>query len=509
MPATLAHLVRERIDRLDPVTLEVLRWSAVLGPIISVRRLGELMSTPPDELVLALETLERHAVLRDAPKDPKPRGDYVFVHDLMRQVVYGEISEPRRRLMHRRVAQSLGSGGATGESIAAEIAHHAALSGDAGMAAQGCVRAGRHCLRVFANKEAAAFARRGFHYAEQLQDSERVQREIELTEIMFAALPPDRSEASARSIRDMAERALDHGCHEHARMGFHLLGVLHWEQGRSSEAERQILRAEQVSRGADEKERIVAMAEASRCLTLLERDLALAEALVLQAGALCARLDVRPASIPDAEGMLRLHEGNLDEAELLFDQARLLSRTEGNRFDEFQALEHLVMVELQRRNFERAAVLSDELVRLGEKLREGSEAPFSRALAALSRHASDSGAASAELDRAIEQIRLADAKFRLAYILTRAAELDLIHGNPGSAYARAAEALGVARRLQRPSEIALALVLLTRSGRALNNSSAARLHLEELRGMSLVGVSRYVQQEVRSLVEPKTSTARR
>jgi DNA-binding SARP family transcriptional activator len=507
MPASLAHLVRERVDRIDPVTVEVLRWCAVLGPIISVRRLSELMSAAPDELVSALEKLERHAVLRDAPKDPNPRGDYVFVHDLVRQVVYGEISEPRRLLMHRRVAQSLENAGGSREWVAAEIARHAALSGDAGMAAQGCVRAGRHCLRVFANKEAASFTRRGFQHAERLQDPERVQREIELTEIMIAALPPDRSEASARSIMNMAERALDHGCHEHARLGFHLLGVLNWEKGHSSEAERQILRAEQVSRGADEKDRIVAMAEASRCLTLLERDLALAEALVLQAGVLCTRLDIRPSCIPDAEGVLRLHEGNLDEAELLFEQARLLARTEGSRFAEFQALEHLAMVELQKKNFDRAAALGDELVKLGEKLREGSEAPFSRALATLARYARIEDPVSADLDRAIDQVRLADAKFRLAYILTRAAELDLAQGRPRAARDRALEALAAARRLQRPSEIALALVLLARSERALRNGGAARRHLDELREMSLVGVSRYVQQEVRSLLEPKSRTA--
>ena len=145
---------------------------------------------------------------------------------------------------------------------------------------------------------------------------------------------------------------------------------------------------------------MVALAEAARCLTLLERDLGHAEALVLEAEALATRLGTEPAAIPDAVGMLRLHQGELDAAAERFLHARDLCRREQDRLGEFRALEHLAVLEIQRLRFDEARRLSAELVEIGERLGEGSEAPYARALAALCRYAETADAADA-LDAAL------------------------------------------------------------------------------------------------------------
>jgi len=199
VPATLTQLVRARVERLPAAAGDVLRWCAVIGYSFNVSRLAELTSLDVDELASALETLERHVLLREAP-DNAGQGAYAFAHKLVREAVYSDLSQPRRQLMHRRVAQVLNDLGRTDETIALDIAHHAALGGDAGLAARACVAAGRHCLRLFANTEAAAFARRGMSYAEQLMEPGRVQRMIELTHISFAARRPDPPEEAARKI---------------------------------------------------------------------------------------------------------------------------------------------------------------------------------------------------------------------------------------------------------------------------------------------------------------------
>jgi hypothetical protein len=102
-------------------------------------------------------------------------------------------------------------------------------------------------------------------------------------EISLAARRPKDSERIAKRLEGLAERALAEGDVEHARLGFHLLSYLRWEGGDWSNAKRHSLRAEYVARGADPREQIVAMAEAARCLALLERDLGQAEALALEA----------------------------------------------------------------------------------------------------------------------------------------------------------------------------------------------------------------------------------
>ena len=501
VPATLTQLVRARVERLPAAAGDVLRWGAVIGYSFNVSRLAELTSMDVDELASALETLERHVLLREAPDSGGQAGAYAFAHKVVREAVYSDLSQPRRQLMHRRVAQVLNDLGRPDESIALDIAHHAALGGDAGMAARACVGAGRHCLRLFANTEAAAFARRGTSYAEQLTEPERVQRMIELTNISFAARRPDPADEAARKIEAFAERALDYGCAEHARLAFHMLSYLHWERGDWSDAERDTLRAHQVSQSAGQKEQVIAMAEAARCLALLERDLEKAEAMIFEAGALSTRLDIKPAAIPDAQGMLRLHEGRLDEAATLFEQARTRARAEGNRLDEFQALEHLLMVELQRDSYARARSVSDELVSIGEKLREGSESAFARVLRATTCYSMGEDQAQSELEQALDELRIVDAKHRLAYALTRIANVDLRRGHPNLARSRASEALAVPQQLERSSEIVFAQVALARAAAGLNDSAALLSHLDQLRRQSMAGVSTHARKAAQVVLE--------
>jgi hypothetical protein len=142
------------------------------------------------------------------------------------------------------------------------------------------------------------------------------------------------------------------------------------------------------------------MAEAARCLAMLERDLGQAEALALEARGLAQRLDFEPNAISDAIGLLRLHQGAVEEAAALFARARDVARREGERASEFLALEHLVGLEIQCRRYRAAETWCDELVALSEKLRDGSEAPCARALQAICRLARDEPCAADEFARA-------------------------------------------------------------------------------------------------------------
>jgi DNA-binding SARP family transcriptional activator len=500
LPQSLSDLVRDRIERLPPAATDLLRWGATLGRSFTVGRLSGLTSAQDEELVSALETLEKHALIREMRGSRELRGTYSFAHDLVRRVVYSDISAPRRRLMHRRIAKELGARGETDETVAAGIAHHASLAGEAGMATRACVSAGRRCLKLFANSEAYTLARKGMRYAEELAEPERVRLLLELSDIRFTARRPSRLEQAASRIEELAERALDLGSLEHARLGFHMLSYLRWEGGDWSDAQRQTMRAEMVSRSADEKEQLIAMAEAARCLALLERDMGQAGALLLEARALSGRLGVEPVAIPDGLGLLRLHEGRLDEAAGLFERARDLARRDRDRTDEFRSLEHRIMVELQRGRFDEARGLSEDLVVIGEKLREGSEAPFARVLTGLSRRAQGEEGALEDLEEALAALRIADAKHRLAYALTRAAEIELGRGEASVARVHASEALETARLLQRPSDVALAHAILARCASDLNDEKSSRRHIEALSREPLRGLSAHARREAKELL---------
>lgn len=478
-PASVGGLVRDRIAQLPEGAAEVVRWGAVLGGPWREEHLEPLSTLGAAEVVAALELLERRALLaRD--------GDaYRFAHDLVRQVVYADLSEPRRRLMHRRVAQWLAqAAGATdaarADQLVADVARHATLAGDAALAAEACLRAARRSLRVFANGDAYALARRGARHAERLEEPERTKRLLELAEVAFDARGPENPDAESKRIEALAERALDLGCLEHARLGFHVVAFLRWERGVWSDAKKSMLQAELVSRGASEVERVRGMAEAARCLVLLERDLSHAQALALEAAARGRQAGIEPPATFDALGMLELHRGRLSDAASELERARGLARSHRLHHDEFQALEHTVMLEIERGDWKAALARAEELCGLGERFREGSEAPFARALVALAKAALGAADAQTELEREIEALTTVDAKHRLAYVLTRAAFLDLAPDADGAARdrarTRATRALSIAELLERPTEIVLSHAALLRCAQRAGDGELAARH---------------------------------
>jgi tetratricopeptide (TPR) repeat protein len=485
----------------------VLRWGAVLGPAFDVSRLTELVSLDFDALMSALRELERHALLESTGASASM---YAFHHALVHRVVYSEISEPRRKLMHLRVARALDARNDPDGAIALELAHHAAVGGDAALAARACVTAGNRCLRVFANSEAYAHARRGIRLTEELPAPERLQLRIELEQISLGAQQPQDREAEAERIEALAEEALDAGCAEHARLGFTLVSYLRWHDGAVGDAHRLSLRAEFASRGSDDQSRAIGIAEAGRCLVILERDIAQAEALLLEARALTERSGESAWAVFDGVGLLRLHAGALNEAKASFEQAWSVAKKTGNRLQEFMALEHLVMVSIHRRDEDEACRFAKELAIIGEKLREGSERPLGRAMLALCRYRKDASDYRTALEEALQSLREVDAKQRLAFVLTQAASIESERGQLESALERAKEAVGLATVLEQPSEMALAHAVLLRIARARRDRAAMREQNEKLRQLN--GYAKHVRAIVEAEIaasEPDVEAATR
>lgn len=499
LPRSLTALVQDRLHMLPIDASDMLRWAAVVGQQFDVRLIQLLAEADLSNVLCNAELLERYGLIAvSADPSDDGGGTYMFAHELVRHVIYSSISEPRRRLMHNRISAVLRNRDDY-EANAAEVVHHAALAGDFSSAARACLLAGRNCLRVFANVEAQAFANRGMHYAGGIPEPERVRLLIELMQVSVAAARPVDVAETARQVQALAERALDANCHEHARLGFHMLSYLRWEIGEWSEAERQMLRAELVSRTTDERERVIGMAEAARCLALLERDLPLAEALAMEASALSHRMGLDRGAVADATGMIRLHQGQLDEAAVLFREARFLAAQNNDHIGEFYALEHSIMLEFQRRNFREARAMCDEIVRIGQKLRGGSEAPFAGALCCLARIGLGDRQAEDDLHVVLQELRAIDAKHRLLFVLTRGAELLSGLRKLAAAQRLAEEALEITARLGKPSETALAHALLARLSRLQSDREAEARHMAALREADLSGVSQYARDHASRL----------
>ena len=468
---SLNDLIRERLTRFSTTGSEVLKWAAVLLPPVDTATLTVATGLEATEIGEILEMAERQAMLVPASSGLR------YSHDLIAKAVYADISPLRRQVMHRRAAEILEQESALDLARASWLAHHATLSGDPGLAARAMVSAGKLCLRFFANGDARSLARKGLQFAKELGEAARVAVEIELHDVLLSAEPIDDWEAAAELYASLAERALDLGDLSHARLGYHMAAYVRWTQGEWERAREQSLQSSRVMRGDDSKATIVGMAETAKCLVMLERDLSQADAMLMEAVSLAKRRQFSHPAIAAGTGMLRLHENRLDEAEELFQESRALCKSAGDRLNEFLASEYLVIIELQRGRYEVARERAQQLVALGEKIREGSEKPFADALLGLCTYALDDDFEM--LDAALETLRIADAKYRLAYILTRAAIIDCARGRKQSGVDRANEALGYARILERPTEMLLANAVLACGYGGIGADEAAE-HADEV-----------------------------
>jgi DNA-binding SARP family transcriptional activator len=488
---SLQELVRDRLSRLDLDGADVLRWAALLAPRIDVPSLVRVTGLEASRVAEVLETAERMAIL-----SPAERG-FHFSHELVSRSIYNDIAPARRKVMHGRVAELMEEDAAVDLDRAADLAHHASLSGDPALAARAMVFAGRLCLRFFANDDALSLVSRGLKSVEALAGAERVCRTLELRDVALAAAPVEDWEAAAKEYVALAEQALDLGALSHARLGYHMASYLRWMHGQWSHAREETLQAERVTRGASEEDHIIGMAETAKCLAMLERDLSQADAMLMEVEALAARERMSHHAIPAAAGMLRFHRNELAGAEESFLEARTLCKSAGERVDEFQANEYLVMIDLERGRLESALERCSVLVEIGEKLREGSEAPFARALQGLCRYAIDDD--DRDLEPALEELRLVDAKHRLACVLTRVALLDVERGRIERAIERASEALSCAEVLERATDIVLAHVALAAASAAAGDRSAADRHRQAIECVDAASVATWARDRARSL----------
>ncbi|NIB42387.1 AAA family ATPase [Pseudomaricurvus alkylphenolicus] len=454
---SLSDMLHRRLFRLDADVIDILRWAAVLAPVINITALGRVTNLERYQLDLALEVGQQQGILTQTSQGCR------FSHDLVAQSIYTSIAPGRRQIMHRRVAELLEAETAQDLTLAAELSRHAARSGESALAARAMVKAGQLCLRFYANEDATSIANKGLQFAAELPDCERICLTLELANIKASATPTENWQETADEYVELAEQALDFGAVSHARLGYQMASFLRWLHGSWSQAKHEIMQAERITRAGDNQDHVNGMAEAAKCLAMLERDLPQADALLMEAQAVAARHNIHAAAIPAGQGMLRYFESHFEEAEELLQQARAQFKSIGDRFNEYQSNEYLLMIAIEQGDFELAASRCPALLRIGEKLCEGSEAPYARAAAALCAYAEGDDRAFDELQAHLAELRQVDAKQRLAYLLNRTASVELQRGQWQPAQSHAAEALACAECLQRQSEMLLARVNLARA----------------------------------------------
>jgi predicted ATPase len=151
VPSTVRTVIRSRLSRLSPSAFTLLAAGTVLEQRLTFERLCAVAKLTPDLGLPALDELLSGRLLREV-RQPGVASVYAFANDMIRDVVYTEAGDARRRLFHRRALEVLEAA----HDSAAVLAHHALAAGVAQSAFYHSLAAGQEALRLSATDEAKA-----------------------------------------------------------------------------------------------------------------------------------------------------------------------------------------------------------------------------------------------------------------------------------------------------------------------------------------------------------------
>ncbi|MDX6276729.1 MAG: hypothetical protein QOJ72_857, partial [Nocardioidaceae bacterium] len=146
LPETLADLLLVRLDRLDDNARMVVRAASCGGGRVSDRVLAAVVGLPRDELDEALRSAIDHKILAQVGGD-----SYGFRHALLAEAVRDDLLPGERRRIHHSYLDALDEV----HGPAAEIAMHAAASGQLSRAFTANVAAAEGAVRMAGYDEAA------------------------------------------------------------------------------------------------------------------------------------------------------------------------------------------------------------------------------------------------------------------------------------------------------------------------------------------------------------------
>ncbi|HEY6539568.1 MAG TPA: AAA family ATPase, partial [Ktedonobacteraceae bacterium] len=174
LPAGVREVIRVRLNQLAPDSFALLTAGAVLGRDASFEQLCQVAGLDEQSGLRTLDELLRTRFLREGndeesafvPSDNSlSTTTYFFTHDKVRDVVYSEAGEARRRIFHRHALEGMPA------APAAERAQHALAAGLRAQAFSLCVTAGDDAMLLFAVNDASKFYAQALRLFPLLPDS--------------------------------------------------------------------------------------------------------------------------------------------------------------------------------------------------------------------------------------------------------------------------------------------------------------------------------------------------
>lgn len=477
----LEALIQDRLLQLDETARELMPWAAALGRSFNPTTVAHVADCSLAKLLAAMEQLERHGIIRPGASVNGETG-YDFAHDIVRQVAYRQLSEPRCRLVHLQIAHTLDKLSTGDNALASDVAHHASLGGDHKLAASACLTAAERCLRLFAYTEAAELAQRGIQHCQYLDARTRVRLYLGLLKVyVLSGVTKDRVSQLEDKLHQLTAEAGALSLKDEEAIGLEALIALNHEHGNLTGVQEHSLRAAERGRAASPTTTARMLAYTGWCLAEIEREMPRAKALLLEAQSLAARVSLEIIDISSGLGIVCYYDADYAGASLFLEKAWRRTQAEQDHWRECICLKYLALLELEVGKPSAALAYSREIATVAAKMGdEGSEGPSAVALNSLAQYALGQEEAEDALEQALSTLRQIDDQRMLAYTLTFAAEIDLENGRVELAIARAQEALPAAQVVDYRSGIAIAWATIVRGILTLGEHQRAVEHFQDL-----------------------------
>jgi predicted ATPase len=149
VPSTVRAVIHSRLHRLSPNAFTLLAAGSVLEQRITFEHLCLVSNMVEDTGLPALDELVSSRLLQEVTR-PSSASTYAFANDMIRDVVYTQAGDARRRLFHKRALNILEAA----KDSAAVLAYHALAAGLAEAAFRHSLTAGAEALRLSATSDA-------------------------------------------------------------------------------------------------------------------------------------------------------------------------------------------------------------------------------------------------------------------------------------------------------------------------------------------------------------------
>ncbi len=171
------ELIQRRLKILTPEAHDLLSMAAVLGSYFELHLLEEASRLPGEDVVSALEQLEKARLVRHLQDDGF---SYAFVHEKIRESLLAALTPSRKRLLNQRVAKALENQLAENvEPYSARLAQHHENAGNPLEAFNYWVMAGKYAWRLASTYESIE----AYKHAERLISHAKGLTEAQLHEL--------------------------------------------------------------------------------------------------------------------------------------------------------------------------------------------------------------------------------------------------------------------------------------------------------------------------------------